>query len=75
MIHTVKPRLLLWRQKMLGLAAGKEVIAAFLWLLGFAFFGFCECIQKEVEKTISKEAKIFLPVGKRVSENDEFLAK
>lgn len=59
---------------MLDLAAGKEDIAAFLWLLGFVLFWFCEYIQKEIEN-ISKEAKIFLPVGKGVSKDDKFLAK
>lgn len=61
---------------MLDLAAMKEDIAAFLQLLGFALFWFFEYIQKEVEKTLSlRKQKIFLPVGKGVSNDDKFLAK
>lgn len=57
---------------MLDLAAGKEDIAAFLWLLGFVFFWFCQYIQKEIEKNLRKRRSSFL-LG--VSKDDEFLAK
>lgn len=47
---------------MLDLAAIKEDIAAFLQLLGFVFFWFCEYIQKEMEKNLSlrKQRSSFL---------------
>ena len=53
----------------------KRGYSCFPVVLRLCFFWFCEYIQKEIEKTISQEAKVFLPVGKGVGKDGKFLAK